>query len=70
MLIVERIINNIVILENDDLSQIKVDINKFNYDVKESDVVILQNNYYILDKESTQKRKQYMIELSNNIFNK
>ncbi len=70
MLIVERIINNTVILETDDLTHIKEDISKFTYNVKLGDVVIFNNNQYIFDEENTIKRKKIIEKISKNIFNK
>lgn len=70
MLIVERIINNTVILETDDLTHLKEDISKFAYNVKAGDVVIFLNNHYIFDEENTIKRKKIIENISKNIFNK
>lgn len=70
MLIVERIIGDTVILEKDDLTHQKENIKKFNYQVKEGDVVIFNNGFYSIDLESTNRRKQQLVILTKNIFKK
>lgn len=70
MLIVERIVNDIVILEQDDLSHIKVQKSKFSYNVKNGDVVILKNGFYILDEDKTRERKEEILKYTKKIFNK
>lgn len=70
MLIVERIIENTVILEQNDLSHIKVSKDMFNFDVKEGDVVFLNKGKYEYDSKNTLERKEKINDLFSRIFNK
>ena len=59
MYTVDRIEENIIIIENRDSNEIKeVDINLFDYNVKEGDIVELVNDKYVINNELTNNVKK------------
>ena len=67
--IVDRIENNIVVLEAMDKSHSDVSLSLFPDTVKEGDVVILrEDGTYKTDKEKTKARKAKLFEMQKKIF--
>ena len=67
--IVDRIENNIVVLEAMDKSHSDVSLSLFPDTVKEGDVVILrEDGTYKSDKEKTKARKGKLFEMQKKIF--
>ncbi len=67
MFAVEKIINDVVFLENIKTGEIvKVSSNTLK-DVKESDIIIFKDNKYIYSKEETLKRKKQIKNLKNKL---
>lgn len=67
--IVERIIGEIVLLELPDRSHLKLDRKQFSSEVAEGDVVeLLDDGSYCVNLEKTERRKEYMRQLSENLF--
>ncbi len=61
MLIVDRIEDNIVIVENDEQME-TLDINLFDYPVKEGDVIVKSDEFYAKDEEATALRRKEILE--------
>lgn len=55
--IVDRIENNSIVLEDEKQDIILIDINLFNKEPKEGDVVVMCNNSFKVDEEATKERK-------------
>lgn len=55
--IVDRIENKSVVLEDEKQDIILIDINLFNDEPKEGDVVVMFNNSFKVDEEATKERK-------------
>lgn len=69
--IVDRIEDNIVVLENKDTNEIiNIDINLLPTNLKEGNVLRYENNTYILDNDEEDKRRQLLVEKFNKLKNK
>ncbi len=69
MFVVDKIDNNIVVLENmDDKSLITVDVTNIYHDVKIGDLVEYINGKYTFNKEETIKRAEYIKNLTKNLW--
>lgn len=67
--IVDRIENNIAVLEAKDKTHLDVPLSLFPDTVKEGDVVILrEDGTYKTDKEKTKARKAKLFEMQKKIF--
>ena len=68
---IDRIENNIAILENIDNQEIiEVDISLLPEGSKESNIIRIENNKYILDKQEEQKRKEDIFNRFNKLRKK
>ena len=68
---IDRIENNIAILENIDNQEIiEVDISLLPEGSKESNMIRIENNKYILDKQEEQKRKEDIYNRFNKLRKK
>ena len=65
--IVDRIEENIVICENQETKKIE-EFEKINFseEIKDGDVVILENNKFKIDRKETDKRKEEINDLMKN----
>ena len=69
--IVDRIENNIAILENKETNEIiNIDISLLPTNLKEGNVLRYENNTYILDNDEEDKRRQLLVEKFNKLKNK
>ena len=69
--IVDRIENNIAVLENKETNEIiNIDISILPTNLKEGNVLRYENNTYILDKKKKKKRRQLLLEKFNKLKNK
>lgn len=67
--IIDRIEENIVICENQEnkkMEEFKKEM--FPKEIKDGDIVILQNNKFVLDKKETQTRKEDINELMKKLM--
>lgn len=60
---VDRIEGNIYVLEDDNSNIIDIEACYIKMDAKEGDILKKEGEYYIVDKEKTEKRKKEMDEL-------
>lgn len=67
MLIIDRITENIAVVEDGD-KLFEVPRKMLANDVKEGDVVVLKDGLYIKDEESANERRKKIIELQNNLW--
>lgn len=67
MLIVDRIEENTAVIEDGE-SRFEVPAEALANDVKEGDAVFLENGVYRKDAEATEKRKQEIIKLQDNLW--
>ncbi len=68
--IVDRIEENIAILENKDTNEIiEITLDKLP-NIKEGNVLKYQNNTYIIDKEEEENRRKEILEKFNRLRNK
>ena len=69
--IVDRIENNIAVLENKETNEIiNIDISLLPANLKEGNVLRYENNTYILDNDEEEKRRQLLLEKFNKLKNK
>ena len=68
--IVEKINENFVILEKEDLSHIKVDINLMPPNLKEGAVLAFNGENYCLDIEGEERIRKRIIRKQRDIFKK
>ena len=67
---VDRIINNIAILENIDTLETKeIALTTLPFSIYEGAILIYQDNNYILDKTEEEKRKRTILEKFNKLRN-
>lgn len=67
MLIVDRISEGTAVIEDGE-SRFEVPAEALANDVKEGDAVFLENGVYRKDAEATEKRKQEIIKLQDNLW--
>ncbi len=67
--IVDRIEENIVICENQETKKME-EFEKINFseEIKDGDVVILENNKFKIDKKETEKRKEEINDLMKKLM--
>lgn len=69
--IVDRIEDNIVVLENQDTKEIiNIDISLLPRRIKEGNILIYKNNSYYIDKEAEIKRRKEILEKFKKLRNK
>ena len=69
--IVDRIEDNIVVLENQDTKEIiNIDISLLPKKIKEGNILIYKNNSYYIDKEAEIKRRKEILEKFKKLRNK
>ena len=67
---VDKIINNIVILENIDTLEIKeIDITHLPFSIYEGAIITYQNDSYKLDETEEEKRRKTILEKFNKLRN-
>ena len=67
--IIDRIENKIVICENHETKEMeKFKIDQFPEDIKDGDVVILENEKFKIDKEESKTEKQQIEELMKKLM--
>lgn len=70
-LIVDRIENDVAVLEKDDLSHININLSDLPEGTKEGSVIILNaDGSYKLDLDEEEARKKKMLELQKKLFKK
>ena len=68
-MIVERIEENIVIIEDGDGKYFETAIDLFPEDIKEGDCIIRTDDGFTIDTEKTSELRKKMIELQNSLWN-
>lgn len=68
-MIVERIEEGIVIIEDDNMKHFEVSINLFPENIKEGDFVIKTDDGYIIDNKKTSELREKINELQNSLWN-
>ena len=69
--IVDRIEDNIVVLENQDTKEIiNIDMSLLPKKIKEGNILIYKNNSYYIDKEAEIKRRKEILEKFKKLRNK
>lgn len=67
--IIDRIENNIVICENQETKKMEnFKIEQFPKEIKDGDIVILENEKFKIDKEETKTKKQEIEELMKKLM--
>lgn len=67
--IIDRIENNMVICENQETKKMEqFDKNMFPNHIKDGDVVIKENDKFIIDEEETKNRKEYIENLMKKLM--
>ena len=66
--IVDRIENKSVVLEDDKQDIILIDINLFDKEPKDGDVVVMCNNSFYVDEDATKERKNKINSLMNRMW--
>lgn len=67
-LIIDRIEEKYAVCENEEKEFINIDISKLPNDVKIGDIIILNDGEFIIDKKETKKRKDYIDEITKDIW--
>lgn len=67
MLIVDRISDSIAVIEDGE-KRFEVPRENLAGDVKEGDVVVLQNEIYVKDGNGTEERRKKIAEMQNNLW--
>lgn len=68
-MIIERIEEDIVVIENDNGDHFEVLKNRFPENIKEGDFVLKSKNNYIIDMEKTIELRKKNTELQNSLWN-
>ena len=66
--IVDRIENKSVVLEDDKQDIILIDINLFDKEPKDGDVVVMCNNSFYVDEDATKERKNKINSLMKGMW--
>ena len=66
--IVDRVENNIAVLEKDDLSHIEIQVSEIGFEVKEGNVLLFENGKFVLDEACEAERRRKIFEKQKNIF--
>ena len=65
---IDKILNNIVTIENLDTKEIKnISIKKFPNNIKEGNIVVKKNNKYVIDKELENTRRKLIKDKVNRL---
>lgn len=67
MLIVDRISDSIAVIEDGE-KRFEVSRENLDSDVKEGDVVVLQNGIYVKDGNGTEERRKKIIQMQNDLW--
>ena len=67
MLIIDRIEDGIAVIEDDD-ARFEVPAEMLGKNVREGDVVISENGFYIKDENATANRRDEIIKLQNDLW--
>ena len=67
MFIIDRIEDGIAVIE-DENSCIEVPVSMLERNVREGDAVTLENGIYVPDKSATEKRRQEMLKMQDDIW--
>ncbi len=70
ILIVDRIVNGIAVLEKEDLSHIEVPVSEFDFKIREGSVVSFFDGKYTENLNEEEKRKQRIALLQKKVFSK
>ena len=69
--VVDRIENNTAVLENIDTKEIiEININLLPNNIKENNIIIYDNNEYVIDKETEKERKKDLLSRFNKLKKK
>ena len=69
-LCVDRIVGNIVVCEKDDLSTVKIDLEKIPFEIHEGSVILTDGSSFFPDETEEEIRRRKVIELQNKLKNK
>lgn len=68
---IDRIENNTAVLENIDTKEIiEININLLPNNIKENNIIIYDNNEYVIDKETEKERKKDLLSRFNKLKKK
>ena len=67
MLIIDRITEGIAVIEDGE-NRFEAPAEKLAENIREGDVVVLQNDIYIKDENGTEERRKKIIEMQNNLW--
>ena len=67
MLIIDRITEGIAVIEDGE-NRFEVPRKLLSENIREGDVVVLQNDIYIKDENGTEERRKKIIEMQNNLW--
>ncbi|MBC5787206.1 DUF3006 domain-containing protein [Clostridium facile] len=67
---VDRIENGIAVLENDHRIRKKVPLDQLPVDVTEGDVLVVQDDNYVVDQQETNRRREQAFQLQQRLFRK
>ena len=67
--IVDRIENGFAVCEDEDGQMVDISLENLPSDLKQGDVLILEQEKYEVLKEETEKIKKEMFDLQNSLFN-
>lgn len=67
---VDRIENGIAVLENDHRMRKEVPLNQLPVDVTEGDVLVVQDDNYVVDQQETNRRREQAFQLQQRLFRK
>ena len=66
--IVDRIENGIVVLEKEDLTHIEISLVNLGFEVKEGNILLLDNGKYTIDEAAEDERRRKIYNKQKNIF--
>ena len=69
-LIVDRIVDDIAVLEKDDRSHIEVSLSEIACEIKEGSVLLFDGSEYTADKESEEARRKNLFEMQERLKRK
>ena len=69
-LIVDRIVDDIAVLEKDDRSHIEVSLSEIACEIKEGSVLLFDGSEYTADKESEEARRKKLFEMQESLKRK
>ena len=66
--IVDRIENGLVVLEKEDLTHIEISLDNLDFEVKEGNILLLDNGKYTIDEAAEDERRRKINNKQKNIF--